>query len=268
MTKMKRTGWAITGQNDLLRRHSFSVTKHAICAALLLCAGLLRAQDTAQPAAAPAQPANPNPRAFGVFPNYRLVDSNDPAPPISARHKLTIAAKDSFDWPIFPTAAVFSLFYQAANQNPTYGQGMEGYGKRLAGALADQTIGNLMTEGVMPALLHEDPRYFRMGPNGGSFRHRLWYSATRVFVNRTDSGRNSFNFAEILGNSTEAAISAAWNPDSRTAGGAAQHMIIQVGSDALSNVLKEFWPDVKRKLSHKKETAILQASPGISSLSQ
>ncbi len=37
-------------------------------------------------------------------------------------------------------------------------------------ALADQVIGNMMTESFMPSLFHQDPRYFRMGKGHGN-RH-------------------------------------------------------------------------------------------------
>lgn len=76
---------------------------------------------------------------------------------------MTIAYKDSFDWPIIPTSAAFAALYQLENQNPSFGQGMTGYAKRLATSYGDQMIGNMMTEGIMPSLMHEDPRYFRLG---------------------------------------------------------------------------------------------------------
>ena len=43
---------------------------------------------------------------------------------------------------------------------------MKGYGKRLGGSVADNLIGNFLTESVMPSLLREDPRYFRRGRGG------------------------------------------------------------------------------------------------------
>jgi hypothetical protein len=111
-------------------------------------------------------------------------------------------------------------------------------------------IGNMMTEGVMPALLHEDPRYFRLGE--GSKKRRAWYAATRIFITPTDSNRKTFNFAEWGGNSVAVAISNLYYRDGRTAADNIPKLFIQCGTDALSNVLKEFWPDVKRKLSKNK----------------
>jgi len=109
----------------------------------------------------------------------------------------------------------------------------------------------MMTEGIMPAMLHEDPRYFRLGE--GTMRHRLGYAVTRIFVTRMDSGRNGFNFAEVVGNSAAVALSNAWYPDTRDVSDNVQKLAIQLATDAFSNVLKEIWPDVKRRLQKKQQ---------------
>jgi len=99
--------------------------------------------------------------------------------------------------------------------------------------------------------LHQDPRYFRLGEGSGWSRAR--YALTRIFVARTDSGHNTFNFAEWGGNAAAAALSNAWYPDTRTVSDNAQKLLIQCATDAFSNVLKEFWPDVKRHFQKKHE---------------
>jgi hypothetical protein len=204
--------------------------------------------STPAPAADPAHPVQPaeDKRVFGVIPNNRTTESSTPFSPISAKHKMTIAAKDSFDWPTYPTAALFASLYQLENQNPSFGQGMAGYGKRLATAVADQTIGNMMTEGIVPSLIHQDPRYFRIGADSGYGRwHRAYLSVRQIVVARMDSGHLSFNFSEWGGNAIGAAISNAYYPDTRNASDNAEKLLISVATDAFSNILKEFWPDVK-----------------------
>jgi len=191
-------------------------------------------------------------RIFGVLPNYRTADGSAPFAPITAKHKFYIASKDSFDYPVYLTSALFAGLYQLENQNPSFGQGVKGYAKRLASSYGDQAIGNLMTEAIFPSLLHEDPRYFRIGAGGGSTWHRMGYAITRVFVVRTDKGKWDFNYSEWLGNSATVAISNLYYPDTRTAADNVQKLGIQVGTDAFSQVMKEFWPDIKRKLTKKK----------------
>lgn len=192
-------------------------------------------------------------RIFGVLPNYRTADGTVPFVPITTRRKFYIAAKDSFDYPVYITAALFAGYYQLDNENPSFGQGLKGYAKRLGTSYADQAVGNLMTEAIFPSMLHEDPRYFRVGSGGGSTWHRARYAITRVFVVRTDKGGWTFNFSEWLGNGTTVALSNLYYPaDTRNVSDNVQKLGIQVGTDAFSQVLKEFWPDIKRKISKKK----------------
>lgn len=185
-------------------------------------------------------------RAFGFVPNYKTVDASLPYEPISSKQKITISAKDSFDWTIPIVAAGYAGLGQLTDQNRPLGQGLAGYGNRFVRTYSDQVIGNLLVEGAMPILLREDPRYFRRGQ--GTFWSRFGYAASRVFVTRTDSGGTEFNYSEIVGNSLAVGISNSYYPGTRNVGGNFQKFTLQIATDAFSNVLKEFWPDVKRKL--------------------
>jgi hypothetical protein len=189
---------------------------------------------------------------FGVLPNYRTTEGSIPFKPITTKQKFTIATKDTLDFPSYGLAGFFAGVSQFNNSNPSFGQGLRGYAHRYITGVADQDMGNFMTEAIMPSLLHEDPRYFRKAH--GSFKSRLGYAATRVLITRTDSGGSRFNFSEFVGNGTVASIGNAYYPDSRGFSPTMQRMFTQIGTDAISGVLKEFWPDVKRKL-HKQSSA-------------
>ncbi len=211
---------------------------------------------TATPA--PIQPGQtqepPDKRVFGVLPNYRTANETAVYTPISAKHKFVIGLKDSFDYPLMLLAGAFAGEGQLTNQNPSFGQGMAGFGRRLGTGYADQAIGNMMTEAIFPSLLREDPRYFRRGQ--GSKLGRTWYALTRVMVTHTDSGGTRFNYSEWVGNATATAISNAYYPDSRSVGPNIAKLCEMVGTDAISQVLKEFWPDVKRRFfQHHDKTA-------------
>ena len=206
-----------------------------------------------QPQATPPQESPIDKRIFGVLPNYRTADGSAPFEPITARRKFYIAVKDSFDYPVYPLSGAFAALYQLENQNPSFGQGLKGYGKRLASSYADQAVGNMMAEAIFPALLRQDPRYFRIGETGGSGWHRTRYALTRVFVAHNDQGKSVFNSSEWLGNGAAVAISNLYYPsDTRNVSDNIQKLGIQVATDAFSQVLKEFWPDWKRKLFKKK----------------
>jgi hypothetical protein len=201
-------------------------------------------------ASAAGQPADPaqkiEKRAFGIFPNYRSADASSPFRPVSVRQKFEMAAKDSFDWPLLLVSAGYAGLGQLTNQNPSLGQGAKGYANRYVRLYADLAMGNLLTEGAMPSLLAEDPRYFRRGK--GRFWGRVGYATSRIFVTRTDSGGTRFNYSEVLGNSIAVGVSNAYYPDTRTVGDNLQKLTVQLANDAFSNVLKEFWPDAKRRL--------------------
>ena len=188
-------------------------------------------------------------RAFGVLPNYRSVDPFTPFQPIGTKEKFALAAKDSFDWPLFFIAGGYAGLGHLTNQNPSLKQGTTGYANRYVRTFSDLVISNLMTEGVMASFLTQDPRYFRHGD--GRFWTRTGYAASRIFVTRTDSGATRLNFAEVCGNSVAVGISNLYYPDTRTVGDFFGKLTVQLATDAFSNVLKEFWPDLARKLSER-----------------
>jgi hypothetical protein len=186
-------------------------------------------------------------RVLWIFPNYRTVDEERGIPSITAREKLMIATKDSIDPFAFPVAGLFAGINQAANQQPSWGRGADGYGKRYLAALADQTMSNVMVEAAFPVMLHQDPRYLRLGTGG--IWHRAGYAASRIFVTRTDSGEPQFNYSEFGGNAAMAAASNLYYPpEDRNFGNTAARYGTQILFDMIADVSKEFWPDVKRWL--------------------
>jgi len=213
-----------------------------------------------QPVVAPLQPGTtvttlppPDKRVFGVLPNYRTANYTAVYEPISPKYKMTIALKDTFDYPLMGIGAFYAGIYQAEDSHPQFGQGVKGYLKRFGTSYTDQLVGNMLTEGILPIAFHEDPRYFRLGE--GAKRHRFGYALSRILITRTDSGARSFNFAEVTGNGIAAAVGLAYYTDDRDVNSFLQNWATQLSTDAISQVLKEFWPDIKHKYFHKHEAA-------------
>jgi len=201
-------------------------------------------------AAAAARPLpKEDKRIFGIIPNNRTSPSLNNYKPLSPTEKFAIARQDSFDRGTVILAAAFAGDAQLTNADPSFGQGVKGYGHYFGTSFGDFVIGNYMSEAIYPTLLHQDPRYFRRGV--GSGWSRLKYSVGQIFWTHTDSNRTQFNYSEIAGNSTAVAISQAYYPDNRNVTSAAEKLGLQIGVDMASNVLKEFWPDVSRKFSRK-----------------
>jgi hypothetical protein len=201
-----------------------------------------------------AHGTNPtNDRILWTLPNYLTVENADHVPPLTTEGKFKITAKDCFDPVEFPFTAILAGIGQAQNSEPSYGQGLKGYGKRFAQSFADNTLGNFVTEAAFPSLLRQDPRYFRLGEGG--FLRRTGYVLSRIVVTRGDSGQSQFNFSEIGGNAVAAEISLAYHPAAdRHFSNALGVWGTQIVWDGLANELKEFWPDMHRKMSRKKNS--------------
>lgn len=138
---------------------------------------------------------------------------------------------------------------QASGVHQGYGQGAEGYGKRYGADVADTATSQFFGYGVYPSIFHTDPRYYRAG--SGNFFARGLYAASRVLVTRTDSGRHVFNAPEIMASATASGISRSYYPaDERDVGDFAYDMGSRIAFDAVYNLAKEFWPDVRKHVFH------------------
>lgn len=242
----------------------------------LLLAASLAAQDSrpAQPTApvnpsTPAQAQSPdkgkdnseikkeektgtsNDRLFYALPNFLTVETKN-VPPLTAGQKFKVVTRGSFDYIQIPWYGFLAGISQAENSEPGYGQGAAGYGKRYAAYFADGTIENYFTGAILPSVLHQDPRFYQSGRGG--FWHRTGYAVSRIFITRTDSGRQQFNYSEVVGSAMSAAISTySYHPrGDRNLPNTVSVWGTQVGYDTITIVVKEFWPDIRRKLQKKK----------------
>jgi hypothetical protein len=180
-------------------------------------------------------------RIFGVLPNYATVEGATAIERVSSAQKFKMAAMNSFDPYLYPFVGVM------ASLNETYGGGTAGFLKQYAASFTDNSVGNFMTSAVLPSVLHQDPRYFARGR--GSVSSRAIYAASRILVTRGDAGARQLNMSELAGNAFAATLSNAYYPSAeRTMSATLTRWGTQLMWDALSNELKEFWPDVRRKL--------------------
>jgi hypothetical protein len=228
-----------------------------LCAALLC--GLSRSapgQDVAPtPVATPPSPSSAvdnaadDHRMFKVLPNYKTI--NDPEQPVVAMtpgEKFGLV-QHYFDPFTFVFTSITAGIEQESDEKAGYGQGAMGYAKRYGADFADGFTNELFVTGVFPTLLHEDPRYYRLG-HGSGFK-RTAYALSRILIARSDAGTNRINASEFLGNIASGALSMTYYPQNeRSVGGVFTRMSVEIGYDSLFNVLKEFYPDLKRKFSH------------------
>jgi len=202
------------------------------------------------PVQQPASEGQQSKRILGVIPNYRAVSADAKLPPLSVKGKFVLATKDSFDYSSFLVAGFMAGIAQAKNSYPEFHQGAAGFGRYYWHSFADQAVGNYFTEFIVPSMTHEDPRYYTRFHGG--FFPRTGYSISRLFITRTDSGGQTFNFSEIIGNGAGAGVSNLYYPSrERTWTKTGQKWVSQVALDGLFNFLKEFWPDIRHGVFRK-----------------
>jgi hypothetical protein len=211
-----------------------------------------------------------------ILPNFLTLENGGHPPPLTWKQKYHAVALGTFDPVQYPWWAFLSGLDQWGDSDPQLRQGWKGYAKRYGIVAGDGIVENFMTQAVFPSLLHQDPRFFQTSQ--GSFMHRSGYAISRIVITRGDSGHRQFNFSEIFGAGFAAAISTySYHPRSafistptnphlfvasdRSFGNFASTWGTQIGLDTMTIFIKEFWPDVHRKMSHKKKVDTGSAAP-------
>jgi hypothetical protein len=211
-------------------------------------AGKKESNDSANP-----ENGTSHDRLFYTLPNFLTLENAGKLPPLTTKEKFGVVARGAFDYVEIPWYGFLAGISQAENSEPGYGQGAQGYGKRYGAAAADGTIENFMTGAILPSILKQDPRFYQS--SSGSFMHRTAYAVSRIFITRADSGGEQFNYSEIFGSALSAGISTySYHPHAdKTLANTASVWGTQVGYDTITIVVKEFWPDIRRMISHKRQ---------------
>jgi hypothetical protein len=237
-----------------------------VCGCLVISSALHAQQMTAdtlpdapqaQPAAsgevaAPAAHRDPQTkRILGIFPNFRAVSAETHLPPQSVWEKFGTASQDSFDYSAFVLPAALAAESEWTDATPEFREGWPGYGRYFWHTYVDQTSENYMVEFIVPTLTREDTRYYTMGPGGGPKLKRMGYALSRAVVTRNDDGMDTFNVSEVVGAGVAAGISNLYYPrQERTFAKTADKWSVNVGVDAASFLIREFWPDINHYLFH------------------
>jgi hypothetical protein len=238
------------GKLRLAARLPQSFTFLLVAAAISLAQSPPPNDATAAPVAVSATADN---RILGVIPNYQTV--SNPAQnvtPLSVKQKFELFLKETGDPFTILSGAAGAALSQADNDDPKYGQGSGPYAQRFGAAVADITTQNFFSDAVLASLLHEDPRYFRRGKEF-RFWNRLGYALSRVAITQTDTRKPIFNYANIGGIALGIGLSNSYYPN-RSVNGTevAARFGTSLVASALSNILPEFWPDIRQKFFHHK----------------
>lgn len=166
---------------------------------------------------------------------------------LSPEEKLRLAIKKSIAPASFLAAAAGSAINQATNSPSGYGQGAEGYGKRFGASMATRATSNLFGGFVIASLAREDPRYFVHGK--GTFGQRLGHAVSRVVVAPKDRGGYGFNWGGVFGPLGAETFASTYQPVAEQTGGRTMRRYgIDLATAAGGNLLREFWPDIFKRL--------------------
>jgi hypothetical protein len=172
-----------------------------------------------------------------------------PYPPLSTHCKLELFARQTYSPYTFASVTFEATWAQTTAQWPQYGGGMPGWGKRLGATLTDTESRRFIQGFVLSSAFHQDPRYFPSRKR--QLIGRAWYAATRVLITRSDAGESELNSSELFGALSATSLQNLYYPRPyRTFGGTINRFLGALSSDATSDILHEFTPDLKR-LFHK-----------------
>ena len=200
----------------------------------------------------PLYAENDQHRILGLMPNYKTTSLlQTDLKKMTVKEKFALATKDAFDSSAFLSTILYAGMGHITHQYPSFGGGMAGLGKRYALMFTDGVQGTYFTEAIVPALFHQDPRYFRKGSGNGVARAS--HAVTSLFTVRSEKGGLQLNTSEILGNAASSSLSNLYYPGAeRSFHNTAMRISTSLVSDAMNNMVREFWPDIMGMWKHHK----------------
>jgi hypothetical protein len=216
---------------------------HSDTANLLDAPGISRSQSEI-----PLSKQQPKP-ILGIMPNFPAVSARA-IPPPTPKQAFKIATQNSFDYSSFISVGITSLWTESSNADAALGKGASGYWRYYWRGFLDKTDGKYLATFAFPTVFHEDVRYYARGE--GALWKRGIYAGSRILITPDYQGHQTVNVSELLGRGAAQAISLFYYPSKdRTAGEFAQRYGFALGSDTLTNMFREFWPDIAVHVLHR-----------------
>jgi hypothetical protein len=181
-----------------------------------------------------------------------MILPGEQAPALTSRDKFAMGMKST----VSPFSVVGWLssagWSHLTNGPPNYGTDSGAFGQRLGAAAIRSSSQNFFSTSVMANLLHEDPRYYRLG-RSHSIGRRILYAATRPLVTRTDDGRRTVNLALLSGNLGGAILTNAYYPPRNHGVGETVRIFgSSIGGSAVGFGVSEFLGDALQLVHLKK----------------
>ena len=190
----------------------------------------------------PALPEAPLPhqRALFLFPGYDVVEqTTHPVAPLRARQKFAMAYRSSSDPSFLIRSAIVTTFDKSLSVGPDYGRGEAGIAELFGYNAVGLAANFFLSDGAVPALVHQDPRYFRKG--SGSTKSRIWWALRSDFVGFGDRGTQMPNYGVLVGFAVSTLLSDAYLPPRNVSVGKTfEGYSIKIGTNFGFNLLHEY----------------------------
>jgi hypothetical protein len=163
--------------------------------------------------------------------------------PLSVGGKFKLFVNQGISPPYIIAAGISAAFNQARDVPNHYGQGWDAYGGRFGWAMARASTNSFFGTFVFASVLRQDPRFFPQ------YKPTIWssikYSAERLVVTRTDSGRDTFNASGLLGTLASETMANVYLPRSEQTGAkTAERFGTDLAWRFAGNMFKNYWPTI------------------------
>lgn len=188
----------------------------------------------------------PRPCSELIYPYQRFLTANI-AIPMTWQQKGYLAMHDVSDPANIGTIFAVSAISFGIGPPKAYGPGWSGFGKLAGVSLLEDATQQFFGVFAVPALVHQDPRYYRM-PHA-SVPRRIFYAISRTAVARNDDGSSMPNYGTLLAYPINAEISNLYVPGIHgDAPSTVARIVTGLATDPANNLLSEFLPDVASRV--------------------
>jgi hypothetical protein len=170
--------------------------------------------------------------------------------PLSAEQRGLWFAHQSFGVESWAAALFSTSLRQVRNSPEEWGQGWDGFGRRLGTRMASNAIGNL-SEAALGSLWGEDPRYPKIGV--GPVGMRLKHVLKMAVLAQNQDGQYMPAYARYAGTLIAGQATNLWRPPSENSqADALRRVATRAAFRVFTNFVDEFGGDMKRKLTRRK----------------
>jgi hypothetical protein len=177
-------------------------------------------------------------RVLGFIPNFYVVYIPNPAP-LTPKLKFKLALRVMTD-PVTLLGSGFLATLDQAADTPDFGQGWAAFGQRWGAHYVNGFTDIMVGGALLPSILHQDPRYFYMGPEHTN-KQRALHAMLNPFICKGDNGRTQVNYSSLGGYLASGAIANTYYPEqNRGVGLVFSTFATDIAADVANGLIQEF----------------------------